>query len=84
MKLIYPSGFGTGIPMSLRSRETLIPPPPIREVESPIKYDLMLLGQMQHRLSHDQDTIHAKKGCEEMCNFYMAALMFLTGHGIEA
>ena len=37
----------------------------------------------QH-LSHDQDTIHAEKGCAEMCDFCMATLMFLTGHGIMA
>ena len=30
-------------------------------------------------LSHDHDTIHAEKGWVEMCNFHMAALMFLTG-----
>ena len=35
-------------------------------------------------LFHDQGTIHAEKGCAELCNFYMAALMFLTGHGIKA
>ena len=34
-------------------------------------------------LSHDQDTIHVEKECAEMCNFCMAALMFLTGHGIK-
>ena len=34
-------------------------------------------------LSHQQDTIHAEKWCTEMCNFRMAALMFLTGHGIK-
>ena len=34
--------------------------------------------------SHDQDTIHAEKGRVEMYNFRMAALMFLTGHGIKA
>ena len=32
-------------------------------------------------LSHDQDT---EKGCVKMCNFCMAALIFLTGHGIIA
>ena len=35
-------------------------------------------------LSHDQDTIHAKKGCVEMCDFRMAALMVHTGHGARA
>ena len=35
-------------------------------------------------LSHDQDTVHAEKVCVEMCDFYMAALMFRTGHGIKA
>ncbi len=35
-------------------------------------------------LSHDQDTIHAEKGCGEMCDICMAALMFLTGQGIKA
>ena len=35
-------------------------------------------------LSHDQDTIHAETVCAEMCDFCMAALMFLTGHGIKA
>ncbi len=35
-------------------------------------------------LSHDQDTIHAEKGCAEMRDFCMAALMFFTGHGIKA
>ena len=30
-------------------------------------------------LSHDQDTIHAENGCAEMCDFCLAALMFLTG-----
>ena len=34
--------------------------------------------------SHDQDTIHAEKGCVGMRDFHMAALMFLTGHGIKA
>ncbi len=34
-------------------------------------------------LSHDQGTIHAEMVCVEMRNFYMAALMFLTGHGIK-
>ena len=29
-------------------------------------------------------TIHAEKGCAEMCDFSMAALMFLAGHGIKA
>ena len=32
----------------------------------------------------DQDTILAEKGCLEMLDFRMAALMFLTGHGIKA
>ena len=35
-------------------------------------------------LSYDQDTIHAGKGCAEMRNFHMTALMFLTGHEIKA
>ncbi len=35
-------------------------------------------------LSHDQDAIHVEKGCVEMSDFHMAALMFLTGHGIKA
>ena len=35
-------------------------------------------------LCHDQDTIHAEKGCEEMCNFRMTVLMSLTGHEIKA
>ena len=35
-------------------------------------------------VSHDQDTIHAEKGCAEMCDFYMAALMSHTCHGIKA
>ena len=29
-------------------------------------------------------TIHAEKGCAEICNFRMAASMFLRGHGIKA
>ncbi len=35
-------------------------------------------------LSHDQDMIHGEKGCAVMCNFCMAALMFLTGQVIKA
>ena len=35
-------------------------------------------------LSHDPDTIHAEKGSAKMCDFCMAAVMFLTGHGIKA
>ncbi len=35
-------------------------------------------------LFHDQNTILAEKGCVEKCDFHMAALMFLTGHGIKA
>ena len=35
-------------------------------------------------LSHDQDTVHAEKGCVEMHDFYMTALMLLTGHGMKA
>ena len=35
-------------------------------------------------LSHGQDTIHAEKGCAEMCDFHMAALMFLTSRGRKA
>ena len=35
-------------------------------------------------LSYDQDTIHAEKGCVKMCDFCLAASMFLTGHGIKA
>ena len=35
-------------------------------------------------LSYVQDTIHAEKGCAEMHDFCMAALMFCTGHGIKA
>ena len=35
-------------------------------------------------LSHDQDTIHEEKGCVEMRDFHMAALMSLTGHRIKA
>ena len=35
-------------------------------------------------LSRDQDTIHAEKGCAELRDFCMAAIMFLTGHWIEA
>ncbi len=35
-------------------------------------------------LSHDQDTIHAEKGCAEMRDFCISDLMFLTGHGIKA
>ena len=35
-------------------------------------------------LSHDQDTIHAEKACAEMHDFCMAAVVFLTGHGIKA
>ena len=35
-------------------------------------------------LSHDQDTIHAEKECAEMCDFCMAAMVFLTRHGIKA
>ena len=34
--------------------------------------------------SHDQDIIHTDKGCVEMCDFCMAALVFLIGHGIKA
>ena len=36
--------------------------------------------------SNDQDTTHAEKGCAEFetHKFHMAALMFLTGHGIKA
>ena len=37
-----------------------------------------------NHLSHDQNTIHAEKGCAEMRNFHMAAVMFFTGHGIKA
>ena len=35
-------------------------------------------------LSHEQDGFHAEKGYVEMRDFYMAALMYLTGHGIIA
>ena len=35
-------------------------------------------------LSYDHDTMYAEKGCAEMHDFCMAALMFLTGHGIKA
>ena len=35
-------------------------------------------------LLHDQATIHAENGCVEMCDFPMAALMFLTGHWMRA
>ena len=35
-------------------------------------------------LSHNQDTIHAEKGCAGMHDFHIAALMFLTGHRIKA
>ena len=35
-------------------------------------------------LSYGQDTIHAEKGCVEMLDFCMAALMFHTGHGTKA
>ncbi len=35
-------------------------------------------------LSHGQDTIHVEKGCAEMCDFHMIAIMFLTGHVIKA
>ena len=35
-------------------------------------------------LSHDQDTSDAEKRCAEMCDLRMAALMFITGHGIKA
>ena len=35
-------------------------------------------------LSCDQGTLEPEKGCAEMCNFHMAALMFLTGHWLEA
>ena len=34
-------------------------------------------------LSHDQGKILAEKRCMEMHDFRMAALMFLTGHGIK-
>ena len=34
--------------------------------------------------SHDQDTIHAEKGCSKRHTFHMTALIFLTGHGIKA
>ena len=44
----------------------------------------LTLSVMLSELSHDQDTIHAERGCVEMCNFCMAALMFLSGHGIKA
>ncbi len=33
---------------------------------------------VSYPLSHDQDTIIAEKGCAEMHDFHMAALMFLT------
>ena len=35
-------------------------------------------------LSHDQGTIREEKGCMEMCDFHMAAMMYLTGHGLKA
>ena len=35
-------------------------------------------------LSHDQDTTDAEKGYVEMRDFCMAALMFLSGHGIKS
>ena len=35
-------------------------------------------------LSHDHDTIHVEKGCVEMCDFHIAALVFLAGHGMKA
>ena len=40
-------------------------------------FDFMLLY-------HDQDTLYAGKGCVEMHDFHTAAMMYLTGHGIEA
>ena len=40
--------------------------------------------QLTKILSHDQDTIHAGKGCVEMGTFCMAALMFPTGQRIKA
>ena len=35
-------------------------------------------------LFHDQDTIRAEKRCADMHNFCMAALVFLTLHGMKA
>ena len=31
-----------------------------------------------------QDTVHAEKGYVEMLDFHVAALLFLTGHGIKS
>ena len=39
----------------------------------------MLLSCKHYVLSHDQNTIHAEKGCADM-RFHM----FLTGHGMKA
>ena len=44
----------------------------------------VIVVDKQLSLSHGLDTIHVEKGCAEMHNFCMAAVMFLTGHGIKA
>ena len=42
-----------------------------------------LLSHPVQFLSHQQDTVHAEEGCVEIQDFCMAALMFLTSHGIK-
>ena len=49
-----------------------------------VLYSLEIKQEKYAFLSHDRDTIHAEKGCAEMCKFRMAALLFLTGHGMRA
>ncbi len=41
-----------------------------------------LYGNVHYPMTKTQ--FMQKKGCVEMCNFHMAAFMFLTGHGIKA
>ena len=48
----------------------------------------IFLGYVFTFLSHDQNTIHAERGCVEMCNFCLAGLIFLMigilGHEVKA
>ena len=52
--------------------------------ESTAQCEFHLLMVLKYTLPHDQDTIHAEKGGVEMCDYCIATLMFLTGHGIAA
>ena len=49
---------------------------------NPTEWDIV--NWFPYFLSHDQDTVHAEKVCAEICDFCMAALMFLTDHGTKA